>query len=112
MTTQSRSLRLADELVSKPYAWPGGYPRYAIADDSSPLCSACCREERASIGTTTGSDGWCVVGLDINWENDSLFCSNCCSRIESAYGEHDWGDPNGGEEALTAADRNSTLLLR
>jgi hypothetical protein len=26
MSTQSRSLRLADQLSANPYAWPGGYP--------------------------------------------------------------------------------------
>jgi hypothetical protein len=33
MSTGSRSLRLADQLVREPYAWPGGYPMYAVTDD-------------------------------------------------------------------------------
>ena len=45
--------------------------------------------ERSSIGTTTGSDGWGVVVLRINWEEYDLHCDHCGSRIESAYAESD-----------------------
>lgn len=85
MTTQSKSLRLATELSAHPYAWPGGYPRFAIADDGEPICHQCCSDERESIGTTTGSDGWCVVALDVNWEDPDLICSACSRPIETAY---------------------------
>lgn len=85
MTTQSRSLRLADRLVAEPYAWPGGYPRYAIAEDGEPICSACCADERHQIATTTGTDGWCIAGLAINWEDNNLRCAHCSSPIEAAY---------------------------
>lgn len=85
MTTQSKSLRLADELARNPYAWPGGYPRYAIADDGAPICRTCAATERESIGTTTGSDGWCLIAIDINWEDAHLFCSHCNQQIEAAY---------------------------
>lgn len=86
MTTQSKSLRLADALTAQPYAWPGGYPRYAITSDGGALCRSCCSEERKQIGTTTGSDGWNVVALDVNWE-DPLLCDHCSSSIPSAYGD-------------------------
>jgi hypothetical protein len=89
MTTQSRSLRLADQLSSSPYCWPGGYPRFAVTHDGGVLCHECCKSERSSIGTTTGSDGWGVVVLWINWEEDDLHCDHCGSRIESAYAESD-----------------------
>jgi hypothetical protein len=87
MTTQSRSLRLADQLSRSPFAWPGGYPCFAVTSDGAALCPDCCKVERESIGTTTGSDGWNVVGVDINWDT-SLFCDHCGDRIESAYAEH------------------------
>lgn len=87
MTTQSRSLRLADSLVHSPYAWPGGYPLYAITSDGGALCKRCCVTEREAIGTTTGSDGWCVVAVEANWEDPALFCDHCGDRIESAYAE-------------------------
>ena len=60
---------------------------FAIMDDCAALCRHCARAERASIGTTTGRDGWCVVALDVNWEDPALFCAHCSSRIESAYAE-------------------------
>ena len=89
MTTQSTSLRFADSLVKWPLAWPGGYPRYAITADGAALCHRCCKSERELIGTTTGNDGWCVAGTDINWEDPALYCDHCGSRIESAYAEID-----------------------
>ena len=87
MTTQSKSLRLADHLVASPFAWPGGYQMFAVTNDGAALCHHCCKTEREAIGTTTGSDGWTVAALQINWENNSLFCDHCGNRIESAYGE-------------------------
>lgn len=85
MTTQSRSLRLADQLANHPYAWPGGYPKFAVMDDTSPLCKNCARDERENIGTTTGRDGWCITALAINWEDLHLFCCHCGAQIEAAY---------------------------
>ncbi len=87
MTTQSRSLRLADSLVREPLSFPGLYPRYAITNDGQPLCSDCCKAERKLTATTTGTDGWCVVAVTINWEDATLRCAHCSSRISSAYGE-------------------------
>ena len=85
MTTQSKSLRLADKLHKEPYAWPGGYPLYAVTSDSAALCHKCCGTERSAIGTTTGSDGWCVVGIGINWDEQDLICDHCGDMIEAAF---------------------------
>ena len=87
MTTQSHSLRLADRLVRSPYAWPGCYPLFAITSDGAALCKHCCSTEREAIGTTTGTDGWNVLALDVNWEDPDLNCDNCGQAIESAYGD-------------------------
>ena len=87
MTTQSASLRLADQLSSSPYAWPGGYPLFGVTSDGAALCHRCAKSEREAIGTTTGSDGWRLVALQPNWEDPELFCDHCGSRIESAYAE-------------------------
>lgn len=87
MTTQSRSLRLADRLAQSPYAFPGGYPLHAVTSDGAALCKCCVKSERESIGTTTGHDGWNVIALTVNWEDASLFCDHCGERIESAYAE-------------------------
>jgi len=87
MTTQSNSLRLADQLTTSPYAWPGGYPMFALTTDGTALCHRCTASERESIGTTTGTDGWTVELVAINWEDSELFCDHCGNRIESAYGD-------------------------
>ena len=87
MTTQSRSLRLADSLSRAPFAWPGGYPLHAITNDGAALCRHCCATERLYIATTTGCDGWNVLSHAINWEDPELFCDHCSGRIESAYAE-------------------------
>lgn len=87
MTTQSRSLRLADALSRAPYAWPGGYPLHAVTADGATLCRYCCASERLNIATTTGRDGWTVVDLTVNWEDPELWCDHCGERIESAYAE-------------------------
>lgn len=87
MTTQSRSLRLADQLSSSPYAWPGGYPLFGIFNDGGACCSKCASAERELIGTTSGTDGWGLVAIEANWEDPEIYCSNCGARIESAYAE-------------------------
>lgn len=73
-----------------PYAWPGGYPLYFVCDDGAALCCKCVKTERRNILESVAHktrDGWRVVGLDINYEDDSLYCDHCSDRIESAYGE-------------------------
>ena len=85
MTTQSQSLRLASDLAEHPYAWPGGYPRFAVTDDGGALCPSCCKDERDTIAITSGKDGWCVVALDVNWEDPHLLCDVCFKPIDSAY---------------------------
>lgn len=82
------SVALADQLVANPCAWPGGYPMLAVTDYGGTLCRHCCASERDSIASTTGSDGWRVMALTVNWEDPELYCSHCGNRIESAYAEH------------------------
>ena len=89
MITGSRSLRLADQLVREPYAWPGGYPMYAVTDDSGVICRFCAEEERQWIALTNGRDGWCVVDLSVNWEDLELRCDCCGREIEAAYDDRE-----------------------
>ena len=75
-----------------PYAWPGGYPLFFICDDGGVLCCACVNSERRNILESIAgkhSDGWRVVGMDINYEDADLTCDHCNERIESAYAEPD-----------------------
>lgn len=85
MTTQSKSLRIADKVHKERYAWPGGYPLYAVTNDGAALCHACCGSQREWIGTTTGSDGWCVIGMDVNWDETDLTCDHCGDKVEAAF---------------------------
>ena len=82
---ESRNLR--DELIKYPYAFPGGYPRFAVTNDGAAICHDCCKKQSECIGFTSGNDGWRLVGLEINWEDPQLYCDNCSVRIESAYAD-------------------------
>ncbi len=58
---------------------------FALTSDGGALCNKCCQKERSLIGTTTGDDGWNVVSLVVNWEDQELYCDHCNDQIESAY---------------------------
>lgn len=75
-----------------PYAWPGGYPMYAVTDDGGCLCWACLKSERRNILEAIAHrlrDGWLVVAVDINYEDTELACDHCSKTIESAYGDRE-----------------------
>ncbi len=72
------------------YAWPGGYPLYFICADGKALSFASAKANRRLILSATHNRDdaqWRVVGVEINWENDSLYCADTGAKIESAYGE-------------------------
>ncbi len=77
-------------LRAGPYAWPGGYPLFAITDDGTALCFACLRAEFRSVADSVANDlrdGWKVTGIDINYDEPDLCCAHCSKAIESAYDE-------------------------
>ena len=72
------------------YAWPGGYPLYAVMSDGAPICCDCAIKEWKQIYRSTvdhAFDGWRLEGVGLNWEDTDLFCAHCGKRIESAYSE-------------------------
>lgn len=78
------------EFIRHSYAWPGGYPKFAITADGGCLCHKCTKDNAKLIIAATRQEfdrGWAVVAVEINWEDDSLYCDNCGNLIESAYGE-------------------------
>lgn len=78
------------DYVRHPWVWPGGYPRFALLDDGECLCHRCAKSEFATVLRSTiqqERDGWCVVAIDINWEDVDMYCAHCNERMESAYGE-------------------------
>jgi hypothetical protein len=80
--------QLKESLRSGAYAWPGGYPLYFITSDGASLSFDAVRENFRSVIWSIRhkiNDGWRVVGVDINWEDHSLFCDHSGMQIESAY---------------------------
>ena len=72
-----------------PYAWPGGYPCYFLTSDGESLSFKAVRQELKQVLWSIAhkqNDGWRVIALDINWEDDNIFCAHTGERIESAYG--------------------------
>ena len=82
---------IRDALKRGPYAWPGGYPVYFLTSDGEALCFKSVEKnldlvlEASREGDNTG--GWMVVGLEVNWEDPDLYCSDTNERIPSAYAE-------------------------
>ena len=74
------------------FAWPGGYPLFAVMTDGEAICHTCAQDNyRLIVGATLRDDdrrsSWHVAGVDINYENSDLYCAHCGERIESAYCE-------------------------
>jgi hypothetical protein len=76
---------LALDVSTSPYTFPGCYPKYAITDDGGCLCHKCCGTELECITDSFPNDGWHVVAIDVNYENNDLYCDHCSTQIESAY---------------------------
>ncbi len=77
-------------LRAGPYAWPGGYQMYMIVSDGAALSFAEAAENVKQIYWSIANqvdDGWRVVGCDINYEDDDLYCAHSGDKIEPAYGD-------------------------
>lgn len=71
-----------------PYVWPGGYPLYFIAADGGVLSWQAAIDEQALIRDAIiggHEPQWQVVALDINYEDNNLYCDHTGNKIESAY---------------------------
>jgi len=83
------TLKLRKAIRDK-YAWPGGYPMFLVMSDGGTLCIDCSKSEYKYIAQSNRynqNDGWKPEGIDINWEDTTLYCDHCNTLIESAYGE-------------------------
>lgn len=80
------------ELEAGPYAWPGGYPKYFLAADGGAISFEAAQENKDLILAECSNldprtwDGWKVIGVDINWEDEDLHCAHTGKPIPSAYG--------------------------
>lgn len=74
-----------------PYAWPGGYPMFFICKDGEALSFEAAVENsgliRDAVIQKDTNSGWNVCGFEVNWEDQSLYCSHTNKKIESAYGD-------------------------
>jgi hypothetical protein len=89
-----KTIKEIRDFVRKKYAWPGGYPMFLIMADGGTICMACARKEWASIAHSTRypqylDKQWQCAGVEINWEDTSIYCDHCSQLIESAYGEEE-----------------------
>jgi len=78
--------------VRQPYAWPGGYPLFALFNTGDYCCKNCAKSKYKTIMSELRADddtGWEIIGVDVNWEDENLYCGVCNEKIESAYGEVD-----------------------
>lgn len=74
-----------ESIVAEPYAWPGGYPKFAVLADGETLCAKCCETEKDHLEDYDMGDDHIIAGIDINWEDESLHCCHCNNLIECAY---------------------------
>jgi hypothetical protein len=61
----------------------GGYPLVYICQDSETVCAKC-------INTvpefhSENDPQWNVEAVDVNWEDDSIYCASCNEAIPAAY---------------------------
>lgn len=80
---------LKNVLTNGPYAWPGGYPLYFIAADGEALSFKAVQENQAPVIEAMNNPGtdkqWEVIGYQINWEDENLYCAHSNDLIECAY---------------------------
>lgn len=82
---------LKDALRNGPYVWPGGYPCYFITADCEALSFDAVRDNFRLVLNAVRHPGtddqWRVIGVDVNWEDETLVCAHTGEPIPSAYGE-------------------------
>ena len=85
------SLAKIKDAIRNKYAWPGGYPLYLVMSDGDALSIDAAHENWRGIvmAHLCGHGCWAVEGVEINWDDPQLYCSQSGARIESAYAEED-----------------------
>ena len=75
-------------LENGPYTFPGGYPLYFICQDGAILSFQAVKDNEYLINCAINEDNdpqWRVIGADINYEDDDLYCDHSGIAIECAY---------------------------
>jgi hypothetical protein len=63
----------------------GLYPLVYFCEDAEPVCPTCVNNMKEF--STEDEPQWNVVDVDINWEEEYLFCASCNQTIDCAYGD-------------------------
>jgi hypothetical protein len=90
MTKQGQIIVDVKNAAKNKYAWPGGYPLCVVMSDGEVICTTCAKDNLSTIAHSTAHHlrgDWQAIGVEVNWEDTSLYCAHCNNRIESAYGE-------------------------
>lgn len=74
-----------EKFLDEKFAWPGGYALHAVLEDGDELCFDCCEQNADVIRNADPHSGWKFIGVDINWEDDALYCAHCAQQIKPEY---------------------------
>lgn len=77
------------------YSQFGGYPLFLYASDGDTLCFDCVEKDYKSLAHDYNGNT-AIVGCEINYEDQHMYCAHCNKQIESAYGDD--GQPLEGDE--------------
>lgn len=75
-------------LRSLKYTSYGCYPKFFYTEDGQALSFDSAHENVFLIARAIRDNNdkqWRVIGMEINWENNDLYCSHSGEKIESAY---------------------------
>ena len=78
---------LKNHLRDGEYAWPGGYQKFFITNDGEALSYKAVLDNIYAVMRSTKNqtqDGWCVIGVDINWEETYLTCAHTGDTIPAS----------------------------
>jgi len=85
-----KTAQLKQFIRSNGFAWPGGYPTFALMADGEVIDAQSARENYKLILRATKNAGtdeqWECLGIDVHWEGEPIFCAHSGRAIESAYG--------------------------
>lgn len=66
------------------YVWPGGYPILYYDTDCCALCAKCATK---AMNDPDELERFKPVAYDVYYEGPSVYCEQCNTEIESAYGD-------------------------
>lgn len=80
---------IVKSIIREPFAWPGGYERFAITTDGAVLCYKCLKTEYKIIAHSTlfgFNDGWQVCEQSHEGEQDEkVICDHCYRTIVEEF---------------------------